>query len=47
MELSDLEGVMSVDADVQTKQAKVTFEAPATDVIIRQKLDEINYSAEE
>jgi len=47
MELSDLEGVMSVDADVQTKMVKVTFDAPASDEIIRQKLDEINYSAEE
>lgn len=47
MELSDLEGVMSVDADVQTKMVKVTFDPPASDEIIRQKLDEINYSAEE
>ena len=47
MELSDLEGVMSVDADVQTKQVKVTFKAPTSDGIIRQKLDEINYSAED
>lgn len=47
MELSDLEGVMSVDADVQTKMVKVTFNPPASDEIIRQKLDEINYSAEE
>jgi len=47
MELSELEGVMNVDADVQTKQVKVNFEAPASDAIIRQKLDEINYSAED
>jgi copper chaperone CopZ len=46
MELSDLEGVMSVDADVQTKMVKVTFDAPASDEIIRQKLAEINYPAE-
>lgn len=46
MELSDLEGVNQVEADVQTKLVKVTFDVPATDDSIRQTLAEINYPAE-
>jgi copper chaperone CopZ len=46
MELSDLEGVKSVEADVQSKQVKVTFEAPANDQLIKNTLAEINYPAE-
>jgi copper chaperone len=43
MELSEIEGVTKVDADVQTKQVTITFEEPATEEIIKQLLSEINY----
>jgi copper chaperone CopZ len=43
MELSGIEGVKNVEADVQTKLVKVTFEPPATDQIIINTLAEINY----
>ena len=43
MELSELEGVSEVEADVQTQLVKVTFEAPATEQIIIDTLAEINY----
>ncbi len=43
MELSEIEGVTKVDADVQTKQVTITFEEPATEEIIKQLLGEINY----
>jgi len=43
MELSELPGVSQVDADVQTKQVKVTFEDPATEQVIKETLFAINY----
>jgi copper chaperone CopZ len=43
MEVSDLPGVTNVDADVESKQATITFEAPATEEKIRDLLTEINY----
>ena len=43
MELSDITGVKNVEADVQTKLVKVTFEQPATEEIIINTLAEINY----
>lgn len=43
MELSELEGVSKVDADVQTRMVKVTFDAPATEQKIIDTLAEINY----
>ena len=43
MELSELEGVSEVDADVQTQLVKVTFEEPATEQEIIDTLAEINY----
>jgi len=43
MELSELEGVSEVEADVQTQLVKVTFEAPATEQTIIDTLAEINY----
>jgi copper chaperone CopZ len=46
MELSDLEGVSEVQADVESKQVKVTFEAPATEAELKQTLSDINYPAE-
>lgn len=47
MELSDLEGVQSVDAFADTKKTTVTFEAPATEEKIKALLAEINYPAAE
>jgi len=43
MELSEIEGVSEVDADVQSQLVKVTFEAPATEEQIINTLAEINY----
>lgn len=42
-EVSELEGVQAVEADPQTKQAVITFEAPATEEAIKALLAEINY----
>jgi len=38
-----LAGVRSVEADPQTKQATITFEAPASEEQIRALLTEIDY----
>ena len=43
MELKDMAGVSSVDADMLSKQATITFEPPATEESIKQLLSEINY----
>jgi len=43
MELGDLEGVKSVEADAVTKLTKVAYVAPATEEQIVQLLQEINY----
>lgn len=42
-ELSDLEGVASVDGDKDTKEITVTFQQPATVEKIKSVLTEINY----
>lgn len=42
-EISEVEGVKSVVADVTTKTAKIEFDAPATEPLIKQVLAEINY----
>jgi copper chaperone CopZ len=42
-EVSDLEGVQSVNASAETKQATITFDAPATEEKIVELLKEINY----
>jgi copper chaperone len=47
MEVSELEGVQSVDADADGKQATVVFDEPATDEKIKALLAEINYPAVE
>ncbi len=47
MELSDLEGVSKVDADLETKKVTVQFAAPASEDTIKETLAEINYPAEE
>jgi len=43
MEVSELEGVGSVDADQLTKQATITFNAPASEDQIKALLAELNY----
>jgi copper chaperone len=42
-EVSDLVGVKSVEADLNTKKATIQFIAPATEVRIKELLAEINY----
>lgn len=44
-EVSELPGVQSVNAEVEAKQATITFEAPATEEQIKSLLAEINYPA--
>jgi copper chaperone len=43
MEVSDLEGVQDVSAEVESKQATITFEPPASEEKIKALLAEINY----
>ena len=43
MEVGDVEGVQSVEADVDTKQATITFQEPASESKIISLLAEINY----
>jgi len=43
MEVGDLEGVQSVDAEIESKKTTITFEDPATEEEIIQLLKEINY----
>ncbi|MGW8144977.1 MAG: heavy-metal-associated domain-containing protein [Anaerolineales bacterium] len=43
MEVSDLQGVKSVEADLSTKSATIIFEPPATEDGIKNLLAEINY----
>ena len=45
MELSELAGVRAIEADAQTKQVTITFEAPASEEQIRAVLAAINYPA--
>ena len=42
-ELKDMQGVQAVEADANSKQVKVTFEPPATELAIEELLAEINY----
>lgn len=44
-EVSELPGVQLVEADVVTRQATITFDAPATEEQIKALLAEINYPA--
>lgn len=46
MEIGELDGVKSVTADLEKKQATVSYQAPATEEKIRQLLEDINYPAE-
>jgi len=45
MEISDIEGVKNVDADVKTKRVTIEFDDPGTEEIIRSTLVEIGYPA--
>jgi copper ion binding protein len=42
-EVSDLAGIKSVKADVDTKKVEIEFEAPASEEAIKTLLKEINY----
>ena len=45
-ELEELDGVSEVEGNPEDKSVTVTWEAPATEVVIRETLEEINYPAE-
>jgi len=45
-ELQEVEGIKSVQSDIQGKTVKVQFEAPASKEAILATLKEINYPAE-
>ena len=47
MELSEIDGVIEVDADVTTKKVKITFDTPATEAVLKETLAEINYPVAE
>jgi len=47
MELSELEGVESVQVDVAKKEVVLTYEEPASEQEIRELLIEINYPPED
>ncbi|MEL7645360.1 MAG: heavy-metal-associated domain-containing protein [Anaerolineaceae bacterium] len=44
--LNEIEGVESVEANIQSREVEVEFASPATEEIILQALAEINYPAE-
>jgi copper chaperone CopZ len=46
MELSELEGIDSIQVDVDKKEIAVTYEQPASEQKIRDLLIEINYPPE-
>ena len=45
-EVSELQGVRSVKAEIDAKKVTITFEAPASEEKIKALLAEINYPAE-
>ena len=45
-EVSELQGVQSVKAEIDTKKVDITFDAPASEEKIKALLAEINYPAE-
>ncbi len=45
-EVGELQGVQSVKADEATKKVEITFDAPASESVIKALLAEINYPAE-
>ena len=44
--VSDLQGVQSVKAEIESKKVVITFDAPASEEKIKALLAEINYPAE-
>ena len=44
-ELSELDGVSTVEGNIEGKSVAVEWDAPATEDIIKNKLAEINYPA--
>lgn len=46
-EIGELSGVHSVDANMESRQATIVFEAPATEQQIKELLSEINYPVAE
>ena len=46
MEVGELQGVQAVKADESSKKVQITFDAPASEQIIKTLLAEINYPAE-
>ena len=46
VEVADLEGVQSVEADQDKKTVTITFGPPASEEAIKSLLSEINYPAE-
>lgn len=46
LEVGELQGVQSVNADLDTKKVKITFDRPASEDKIKALLSEINYPAE-
>lgn len=46
-EVSELDGVRSVEASTETKTATITFDTPATEEQIKALLAEINYPVAE
>jgi len=45
-EVGELKGVQSVKATIDTKKVEITFDAPASEEMIKALLTEINYPAE-
>ena len=45
-EVGELQGVQSVKANEATKKVEITFDAPASEAVIKALLAEINYPAE-
>ena len=45
-EVGELQGVQSVKAEVDSKKVVITFDAPATEKVIKDLLAEIDYPAE-
>jgi copper ion binding protein len=45
-EVGELQGVQSVKAAIDTKKVEITFDAPASEEVIKALLAEINYPAE-
>ncbi len=45
-EVGDVQGVQSVKAEIESKKVVITFDAPASEDVIKALLAEINYPAE-